>query len=446
MKPGRILRAHRQLADRARRTPRPASKLSGEVFRPGDISTSFISCAGRQKCMPTKRSARPEPPAISVIDRVEVFDANKRRRARTIASSRRKSSHASPRDSRRHGFDDQVAIGQVLKSGRALPGSPGSAGTRSAASLPRSTDRRRNASVWARACAIASSRVSTTRVRRPARAQTIAMPAPMVPQPAMPTVATGLGAGVGPAPMPAPVVLNRASCSLVRRRKAAPDQLPVHLVRSFPDLGDLRIAHQPLDPVVAHVAVARRSSWTASVLARIARSLARSFRIEASMPKSVAPASTRAPIVHSHDSTSARLGREVGDHELDRLELEDAAAGLAPLVDVVDRILERGPRDAERMRGDARPRLVQRGEQDLQPGARRAEQVVARYAAAVEGERRGARRARAHLVLEPHEPTGPACPSPGSARRSRPCRPACGRRCRRPTCRTRAGGRPRRRW
>ena len=42
---------------------------------PRDISSSFITCAGRQKCMPTIRSSRPVPAAISVIDRVEVLEA-----------------------------------------------------------------------------------------------------------------------------------------------------------------------------------------------------------------------------------------------------------------------------------------------------------------------------------------------------------------------------------
>ncbi|OIQ70622.1 hypothetical protein GALL_477620 [mine drainage metagenome] len=42
---------------------------------PGDISISFINCAGRQKCIPTTRSGLSEPVAISVIESVEVFDA-----------------------------------------------------------------------------------------------------------------------------------------------------------------------------------------------------------------------------------------------------------------------------------------------------------------------------------------------------------------------------------
>ena len=48
------------------------------------------------------------------------------------------------------------------------------------------------------------------------------------------------------------------------------------------------------------------------------------------------------------------------------LELDDPPARLPPLVDVGDRVLERGARDAERVRGDAGPRLVERREQDLQ--------------------------------------------------------------------------------
>src|SRR3546814_1969344 len=52
------------------------SKLSGDVLMPGDISTNFMSWAGRQKCMPTKRSSRFDFAAISVIDRVEVLEAN----------------------------------------------------------------------------------------------------------------------------------------------------------------------------------------------------------------------------------------------------------------------------------------------------------------------------------------------------------------------------------
>src|SRR3546814_17589120 len=53
-------------------------------------------------------------------------------------------------------------------------------------------------------------------------------------------------------------------------------------------------------------------------------------------------------------------------HELDALIVYHAPVRLAPVVDVGDRILEGGPRDAEGVRRDARARLVQGAEEDLQ--------------------------------------------------------------------------------
>ena len=116
-----------------------------------------------------------------------------------------------------------------------------------------------------------------------------------------------------------------------------------------------------------------------------------------------------------------QLGGQVGEHELDALELDDLPARLPALVDVGDRVLERGARDAQRMRGDAGPRLVERREQDLQPVARR---CPAGWRAA-----RGSRRRRASPCSRRGAPscprcappTGPACPSPAPAPRSRSC-------------------------
>jgi hypothetical protein len=42
---------------------------------PGDISISFINCAGKKKCMPATRSGSLDPYAISVMESVEAFDA-----------------------------------------------------------------------------------------------------------------------------------------------------------------------------------------------------------------------------------------------------------------------------------------------------------------------------------------------------------------------------------
>ena len=93
------------------------------------------------------------------------------------------------------------------------------------------------------------------------------------------------------------------------------------------------------------------------------------------------------------------LGSEIREHELYALELDDAPPRLAPLVDIGDRIFEGGSRDAKRVRGDAGARLVERGEQDGQARAWRADQVRARHAAVVERQRRCTRGAQPELVF-----------------------------------------------
>src|SRR3546814_13911891 len=86
-------------------------------------------------------------------------------------------------------------------------------------------------------------------------------------------------------------------------------------------------------------------------------------------------------------------------HELDALIVYHAPVRLAPVVDVGDRILEGGPRDAEGVRRDARARLVQGAEEALQAFAGPADQVAARHAAALARDRGGARAAMAPLFL-----------------------------------------------
>jgi hypothetical protein len=53
------------------------------------------------------------------------------------------------------------------------------------------------------------------------------------------------------------------------------------------------------------------------------------------------------------------IGGHVREHELDTLELDDPLSRLPALVDVGDGILECAARDPERVRGDARARLVE---------------------------------------------------------------------------------------
>ena len=134
-----------------------ASKVSRDVFTPGDISISFISCAGRQKCMPTTRSWRAQPAAISVTDRVEVLDAKIACGAHTPSSAAIRSrftarSSNTASITRSHPASASSPVAGVR---RAI-----AAALSSALSLPRSTDLPKKPSVCARARSSASAQVS----------------------------------------------------------------------------------------------------------------------------------------------------------------------------------------------------------------------------------------------------------------------------------------------
>ena len=162
-----------------------ASKVSGDVFMPGDISINFISWAGRQKCIPTKRSGRPLPPAISVMEMVDVLEAKMVLSGQCLFNSEKswcltfKSSKMASITRSHWAISSSLVVPCHLCIAAAAP---------PAGNLPRSSDFLRNALVCSLALSSASCRVSNTMVRKPARAATMAMPAPMVPAPATPTV------------------------------------------------------------------------------------------------------------------------------------------------------------------------------------------------------------------------------------------------------------------
>ena len=139
--------------------------------------------------MPTKRSGRPEPPAISVMLMVEVLLAKMACGAQILSSLPNRSCLTG-----RLSNTASITRSQSAKSSSLVVPLhwPMISGSFSAASLPRSTLLRRKPSVWLRARSSASCFRSNTRVRKPARAQTMAMPAPMVPAPAMPMVLISL--------------------------------------------------------------------------------------------------------------------------------------------------------------------------------------------------------------------------------------------------------------
>ena len=84
---------------------------------------------------------------------------------------------------------------------------------------------------------------------------------------------------------------------------------------------------------------------------------------------------------------------------LHRLEFGDRLAELPPLFRVCDRVIERALREADHLRADADPALVERLDRDLVALADLAEHVGARHAAFLEQQLAGAPGADAELVF-----------------------------------------------
>ena len=95
---------------------RAVSKVAWLVSRPGESSISFMSWAGRQKCMPTTRSSRPQPEAISVIESVEVLEAKIVLPGQTPCSAL--NSLLLGRKVLEHRLDHQIALPEVGELGR----------------------------------------------------------------------------------------------------------------------------------------------------------------------------------------------------------------------------------------------------------------------------------------------------------------------------------------
>ncbi|EAU62243.1 conserved hypothetical protein [Stigmatella aurantiaca DW4/3-1] len=93
------------------------------------------------------------------------------------------------------------------------------------------------------------------------------------------------------------------------------------------------------------------------------------------------------------------LRGHVRQHELDGLVLPDGLAERLALARVAHRLLERGPGDAQRLRGDADPAAVQRAHGDLEALALLAQEVLGRHAHVLEEHGAGVRRADAHLLV-----------------------------------------------
>ena len=122
------------------------------------------------------------------------------------------------------------------------------------------------------------------------------------------------------------------------------------------------------------------------------------------------PASFIVAARQREQARGVELGRHVGEHELDGLVLRDGDAEALALLRVGDRLLERGARDAERLRGDADAPAVERGHRDLEALADVADDRARRGDLAVlEEDRARVRGVDAELVVVRRSACSRAC-------------------------------------
>ena len=150
---------------------------------------------------------------------------------------------------------------------------------------------------------------------------------------------------------------------------------PLHLVGALVDLGDLGVAHHPLDRVVAGVAVA------AEHLDGVGGDLHRDVGGEALR----GGAEERQVLVAAlgaagggvrHLAGGLDLHAHVGEQELQALEVRDRLAELLALLGVAERVVERALGDADRLRGDGDAGVVEGLHRGLEAGALGADHPV----------------------------------------------------------------------
>ena len=93
------------------------------------------------------------------------------------------------------------------------------------------------------------------------------------------------------------------------------------------------------------------------------------------------------------------LHGHVGQHELDALEVATGWPNWLALLDVADGVVERALGDAERLRGDGDPGVVEGGQRGLEPGPLRADDPVGRDARVLEDDGPGRRALDAEFLL-----------------------------------------------
>ena len=204
----------------------------------------------------------------------------------------------------------------------------------------------------------------------------------------------------GPARRAAPDATSSAE-------QVAPDHHPLDLVGALEDLGHLGVAEEPLDGVLARVAVA------AEHLHGVGRHPHRGVgggQLGDAGLAGERPAGVLEPRrVEVRRPGPLHLGRHVGEQELQPLELADRLAELLALPGVRHGVGERGLRDAGGDRGDAEPAGVEGRERDPHAVALVADALRGRDPGALEDHLGRDVAGQAHLLLGGAEATSRRC-------------------------------------
>ena len=193
--------------------------------------------------------------------------------------------------------------------------------------------------------------------------------------------------------------LLRRSAALAEQRPR--DDEPLDLLGSLVELGDLRVAHHPLDRELVDVAVAPQH------LDGVGGDPHRGVPGHEFTHRRPAAGVGRAGLdldAGLVQELAGGLGRgvHVGEHRADHLEVADPLAELLALPRVGGRDLEGALGDPDGLGGDPRAAAIERAHREIEARRPRSPmQVGRRHADAVERELGGRAAADAHLVLDP---------------------------------------------
>src|SRR5262249_9434702 len=205
--------------------------------------------------------------------------------------------------------------------------------------------------------------------------------------------------------------LSGGASRLANRRQSRPallahhlagDHEPLDLVRALVDLGDLRVAHHPLDRVLLHIAVAAEDlDGVGGHLHRDVGAVELCHRRDLRQLGRVDAVVDYLPALVKEPAGRLALRLHVREGRRDQRVLRDRLAHRLARLGVLERVVRRALGEAEPLRADPRPRAVEDPHRDPEAFALLAEEVVCRHPTVVEEQLAGRRSLDPHLRLDP---------------------------------------------